>query len=73
MMNFSVIDFLIDSLVEQLQSLKRKNPKLILLYSILGSWKADHVNLLRNDEQRDAFNERISQFLVENRFDGLGK
>ena len=57
----------------QLQNLKSKNSKLVILYSILGSWQPDHVNLLRNDQLRASFNQRVTQYLVQNRFDGLGE
>ena len=56
----------------QLQKLKSKNSNLVILHSFLGSWRPEHVNLLRNDEQRASFNERITQFLVQNQIDGLG-
>ena len=52
--------------------MKQTNSKLKILYSILGQWKSEHLNLLRNNEQRKSFNEQIQQYLINNNLDGFG-
>ena len=59
-------------LVEQLKTMKTTNPKLKILYSILGQWKSEHLNLLRNEQKRHKFNQQIQEYLVKNNLDGFG-
>lgn len=59
-------------LVEQLKLMKNINKQLKIFYSILGPWKSEHSQLIANDETRHTFNEKITQYLSDNKLDGLG-
>ena len=52
--------------------MKTINSKLKVFYSILGQWKSKHLDLLRDDQQRTKFNQKIQQYLIDNNLDGLG-
>lgn len=52
--------------------MRNTNPKLKILYCILGPWKAKHLSLIRDTQQRVLFNNQIQQYLIDNHLDGLG-
>jgi hypothetical protein len=58
--------------VEQLKTMKKINEKLQIFYSILGRWKSTHLNLIRDDQARQEFNQKIKQYLIDNNLDGFG-
>ena len=59
-------------LVEQLKTMKIINKKLKIFYSILGPWKSTHTELISDDQLRQQFNEKITQYLTDNKIDGFG-
>lgn len=60
-------------LVEQLKTMKIINKKLKIFYSLLGSWKSFHTELISDDQSRQQFNEKITRYLTTNKIDGFGK
>ena len=52
--------------------MKTINKRLKVFYSILGQWKPQHSQLIANDEARHKFNQQITQYLSDNKLDGLG-
>ncbi|CAF0724867.1 unnamed protein product [Didymodactylos carnosus] len=54
----------------QLKRLKNTNPALKIVLA-LGKWTPDFLNLIRNPQQRQSFNEEATEFLLTYQFDGL--
>jgi hypothetical protein len=52
--------------------MKKTNGKLQIFYSILGRWKSAHLDLIRDDQSRHDFNQKIKQYLIDNNLDGFG-
>ena len=59
--------------MQQVKLIKSKNPKLAVLYSMLGRWKPSHLTLIRDSQQRKKFNQQVRDYLLANQLDGLGK
>jgi hypothetical protein len=59
--------------VAKIAEFKKMNPSLKVLLSLLGPWELQHYDLLRNVNSRTDFNQRITQYLIDNNLNGFGK